>query len=103
MDHLEAAVDDKIRESQDIFDHKCAEMEDNFDLIIKNSNEKMQNNILSAQHYIDEKIDATKSENATQMETIITETVNTLMKSLEYKMRADVQAQMTKLEKSFKV
>ena len=64
MDHVEAAVDDKIKESQDIFDHKCTEMEDNFDLIIRNSNEKMQNNILSAQNYIDEKIDMTKSENA---------------------------------------
>lgn len=64
MEHLEAAVDDKIKDSQDIFDHKCSEMEDNFDIIIKNSNEKMQNNILSAQSYIDEKIESTKSENA---------------------------------------
>ena len=64
MEHLEAAVDDKIKDSQDIFDHKCSEMEENFDIIIKNSNEKMQNNILSAQSYIDEKIETTKSENA---------------------------------------
>ena len=64
MEHLEAAVDDKIKDSQAIFDHKCSEMEDNFDIIIKNSNEKMQNNILSAQSYIDEKIESTKSENA---------------------------------------
>jgi len=64
MEHLEAAVDDKIKDSQDIFDHKCSEMEENFDIIIKNSNEKMQNNILSAQSYIDEKIESTKSENA---------------------------------------
>ena len=64
MEHLEAAVDDKIKDSQDIFDHKCSEMEENCDIIIKNSNEKMQNNILSAQSYIDEKIESTKSENA---------------------------------------
>ena len=41
-------IDDKIKDSQEIFDHKCLEMEENFDIIIRNSNEKMQNNILSA-------------------------------------------------------
>jgi hypothetical protein len=63
METLEAAIDDKIKDSQEILDHKCLEMEENFDIIIKNSNEKMQNNILSAQNYIDEKIESSKTEN----------------------------------------
>jgi len=64
MGSLEDVIDEKIKDSQEIFDHKCLEMEENFDIIIKNSNEKMQNNILSAQNYIDEKIDSSKAENA---------------------------------------
>jgi len=36
------------------------------------------------------------------METIITETVNTLMKQLEARLKADVQSKVTKLEKQFK-
>lgn len=102
FEDLDTGVDEKIKDSQAIFDHKCLEMEENFDIIIKNSNEKMQNNILSAQKYIDEKITKSKKESSVQMETIITETVNALMVSVESRVKADFQTKITQLEKLFK-